>query len=53
MESFKLFEKAIDFCEWYLANISNIPNDAAFMVSSKLNYLNQKIAEIDKFKLTN
>ena len=44
MEFFKLFEKAIDFCEWYLANISNIPDDAAFMVSSKLNYLNQKIA---------
>ncbi|MCX5964419.1 MAG: hypothetical protein NT070_15150 [Cyanobacteria bacterium] len=44
MESFKLFEKAIDFCEWYLTNISNIPDDAAFIVSSRLNYLNQKIA---------
>ena len=44
MEFFKLFEKAIDFCEWYLANISNIPDDAAFIVSSRLNYLNQKIA---------
>ena len=53
MESFKLFDKAIDFCEWYLANISNIPDDAAFIVSSKLNYLNQKIAERDQSKLTN
>lgn len=45
------FENAIDICEWYVA--SNMLDDSVRQVSSTLNYLNQKIAERDKSKLTN
>ena len=47
------FENAIDICEWYIANVGTMLDDSVRQVSSTLNYLNQKIAERDKSKLTN
>jgi tetratricopeptide (TPR) repeat protein len=53
MESLKLFEQAIEFFQWGLANIKDMPDEAELLITSRLQTLNRKIAERNKSNLAN